>query len=76
MPLTVKTKGTARPVFSKYRSAELLAKAVVAGETLKPLALFRGDHLSDRPIAEAHYQHATPHDASGRNFVPKRNSTR
>jgi hypothetical protein len=43
-------------------------------------ATSKGDGLrlliSNRPIAEAHYQHGTPHDTSGRNFVQKRDLTR
>jgi hypothetical protein len=32
--------------------------------------------ISNRPIAEARYQHGTPQDSSGWNFVPKRDLTR
>jgi hypothetical protein len=45
-----------------------------------PTATSKGDGLrlliSNRPIAEAHYQNETPHDTSGRNFVQKRDLTR
>jgi len=32
--------------------------------------------ISNRLIAKAHYQHRTPRDTSGRNFIPKRDLTR
>jgi len=32
--------------------------------------------ISNRLIAETRYQHGTPQDTSGRNFVPKRDLTR
>jgi hypothetical protein len=33
-------------------------------------------HSTAAGIAEAHYQHRTPQDANGWNFVPKRDLTR
>ena len=50
----------------------------IAGRVKVNLNITLGEVLSkaNHAIAEAHYQHGTPHDTSGRNFVPKLDLTR